>query len=383
MNQEHLNQIIALRHQLHAHPELSMQEKETKKRLMTFLQEHTKLELVDCGRWFYACYQCRREGAEKIAFRADFDALPMEEVLALPYASQNPGVSHKCGHDGHSAALAGLALEVDEKGVGKDIYFIFQHGEEIGGGGEECARLIREKGISSVYAFHNTSGYPEGSIVLRKGTAQCASKGLTVCFQGVPSHASHPEDGRNPARAVSKLVLAMEKTVEELTAGDDSRPSIGQEGILLATIVQIAVGSRNFGISPSDGQVSVTLRAEWERDLVCLEQEIRKAAGELAEREELRVSFEESDQFPDTVNDGDCVEAVRRAARANGFPVIDMPRPFRASEDFGYYLKQCPGAIFYIGNGEEYAPIHTSGFDFNDKLLERAVEMFWKLAGGE
>ncbi|MDO4329104.1 MAG: M20 family metallopeptidase [Lachnospiraceae bacterium] len=372
MNQEHLKKITTLRHQLHAHPELSMQEKETKTRLMAFLKENTKLELVDCGYWFYACYHCGRKSAEKIAFRADFDALPMEESIALSYASQNPGVSHKCGHDGHSAALAGMALELDEKGAGKDIYLIFQHGEEIGGGGEECARLIKEKGISQVYAFHNTSGYPEGSIILRKGTAQCASKGLTVCFQGVPSHASHPEEGRNPAQAVSKLALAIEKAVET---------TIEDRKIVLGTIVQIAVGSKNFGISASYGEISVTLRAERAQDMVHLEQQIRKAAEELARADDLTLSFEERDIFPDTVNDSACVEAVRRAAKESGFPVIDMPQPFRASEDFGYYLKQCPGAIFYIGNGEDYAPIHTSGFDFNDMLLETAVTMFWKLAG--
>ena len=378
-----------------------MQEHHTKEVLMDFLRRETALEVADCGSWFYACYHCiEAPGMEAscreascmetpcmeatlkrpIAFRADFDALPIEEALDLPYASQNPGVSHKCGHDGHSAALAGLALEVDEKGADRDVYFIFQHGEEIGGGRERCSSIIREKGISQVYAFHNWSGFPLNSIVVKEGTCQCASKGLTVYLEGKPSHASQPEGGTNPARALSCLMM-------DLTAGvcggcgDTER-----EGMVLATIVHVAAGNReagtcvkDFGISAWYGELSVTLRAEREQDLKKLETRIRQRAGELAEAEKLKVSFAECDIFPETVNSADGVERVKQAAENCGFPVIELEKPIRASEDFGYYLKQCPGAMFYIGNGETYPELHTSEYDFNDAVLETAVGMFWEL----
>lgn len=401
MNAVNLQKIINLRHSLHACPELSMQEHHTKEVLMDFLRRETALEVADCGSWFYACYHCiEAPGMETscmetpcmeatlkrpIAFRADFDALPIEEALDLPYASQNPGVSHKCGHDGHSAALAGLALEVDEKGADRDVYFIFQHGEEIGGGGELCSSIIREKGISQVYAFHNWSGFPLNSIVVKEGTCQCASKGLTVYLEGKPSHASQPEDGTNPARALSCLMM-------DLTAGacggcgDTERGDTEREGMVLATIVHVAAGNReagtcvkDFGISAWYGELSVTLRAEREQDLKKLETRIRQRAGELAEAEKLKVSFAECDIFPETVNSADGVERVKQAAENCGFPVIELEKPIRASEDFGYYLKQCPGAMFYIGNGETYPELHTSEYDFNDAVLETAVGMFWEL----
>lgn len=152
MKKENLEKIIELRHRLHRHPELSMEEKP-----------------------------------------------------GLPYGSEIPGVCHKCGHDGHSAALAGLAMEICREGAERSVYFIFQHGEEVGGGGAECAGLIAEKGISRVFAFHNMSGYPEGSIVLKHDVAQCTSKGLTVHMKGSPAHASQPEDGKNPAAGISGL----------------------------------------------------------------------------------------------------------------------------------------------------------------------------------
>ena len=147
MDRENLEKIKRLRHELHAHPELSMEERETKRRLMEFLRENTKLFIEDRGHYFYAYANGKNEELEPIAFRADMDALPMEEKAGLPYGSKNPGVCHKCGHDGHCAALCGLALEADRLGTDRPVYFIFQHGEEIGGGGEECAGLIREKGI--------------------------------------------------------------------------------------------------------------------------------------------------------------------------------------------------------------------------------------------
>ena len=207
MSDERLDLAVQLRHALHAHPELSGREFWTRQTLMDFLRAHTRLEVVDRGSWFYAF--CKGRGAGKVAFRADFDALPMEETLQIPHRSCCPGAAHKCGHDGHSAALALLGLILDEEGAARDTYLIFQPAEEIGGGGEACAAFLREEGIGEVYAFHNMPGYPLGAVALRSGTMNCASKGMILRFTGVPTHASTPELGRNPAYAVAAVVSAI------------------------------------------------------------------------------------------------------------------------------------------------------------------------------
>lgn len=160
---------VALRHALHRHPELSNHETWTKAYLINFLDKHTSLEIVDRGAWFYAKYSAA-PGAHKIAFRADFDALPIDETISLPYGSEIPGVSHKCGHDGHSATLAAFALEVDQRGAENTIYFIFQHAEETGDGAKECAVLVTEEGIEEVYGYHNQPGYPVGEVIVNDGT---------------------------------------------------------------------------------------------------------------------------------------------------------------------------------------------------------------------
>lgn len=371
MEKKNLELITNLRHLLHAHPELSMEEVWTRKELKDFIETHTKLSVTDRGHWLYAYYNCGDPEAETVAFRADFDALPMQEKQGLSYGSVNPGVCHKCGHDGHSAVLAGLALELDQRGSDRNVCLIFQHAEEIGGGGAECAELIPERGISKVFAFHNMSGYPEKAIVLKRGVAHCTSKGFTVRMQGTPAHASQPEDGKNPTAALAELALFQDEA---------SKRGI-YLGFVLSTVVHMGIGSKNFGIAASSGELSLTLRADYEADLNCLEQQVREKAEELAEKYGLTVSYSETDFFPETVNHDDAVEEVRRMAAELGYPVVDLEKAFRGSEDFGYYLKKCPGAIMYIGNGEEYPQIHTSEYDFNDRILETAVDMFAGLAG--
>lgn len=368
MNQENLRKITELRHVLHQHPELSMQEIHTKETLKQFIQENTSLKTVDCGHWFWCEKEAeqKEEGHPVLAFRADFDALPINETAKLDYASLNPGCSHKCGHDGHASALAGLALELDQKkDLKNDVCLIFQHAEEIGIGGKEASKLLREKGVDEVYAFHSLSGYPEGTVLYRPGLSQPASIGFTVSFEGMESHASDPEEGRNPGYAIADLVEELHRLL-----------ALPHKGMVLGTIININVGTRNFGVSAGKGELSLTLRAEEETEMNQLEEDLKKAAIAYAERDGLNVSFSESDPFPETRNNPDCLQKVLKAAETAHLDTLSMPKLWRASEDFGWYLKRCPGAIFYLGNGVNYPPLHTPDFDFIDRNLERAVNVF-------
>lgn len=385
MDKSDFEKIVTLRHELHAHPELSMQETWTKAHLMEFITSNTGLEVTDCGHWFYAVYISKNPSAKKLAFRADFDALPIAETCTPDYVSRVPGLGHKCGHDGHSAALAGFALEVDRHGCDNSVYFIFQHAEETGQGGEECAQLIDDEDIEMVFAVHNRSGYPKGSIVCREGLTQCASKGLTIYFEGKQAHASQPEDGINPAPAIAEVILYINeliKRIDKLQASEntDDNAASGKKCLfkemILCTIVGCNIGQKDFGIAAGRGELSVTLRANREDDLNLLEALVCDRAEKAAARDGLNVTYEISDPFPETRNHPDAVKKVLEAAGQLNFQTISMPEPWRASEDFGYYTKKCPGAIFYIGNGEDYPMVHTGDYDFNDEILEAIVEMY-------
>ena len=394
MRSDNLDKIIQLRHTLHQCAELSMSEAETMRTLIGFLREHTSLQIHDRGSWFYAVKN-RQKGSSKaafsadtpapIAFRADMDALPIPETIDLPYASAHTGVSHKCGHDGHSAVLCGLALELEEIETGMDVYLIFQPGEETGQGALACRNLVLEKGIGEIYAFHNLGGYPEGSIVYREGLTQPASEGLRIRLTGATSHASAPEKGRNPAAALARVVLAAQELsspeFKNRAAHSDPALTTPAKKMRLCTITGIDLGSGDFGISPGEGEVCMTLRAEAEKDMKEMEASILRFAKSAALAEGLEIRHSIHDYFPETRNHEVCLQKVLSAAGKLGLEPIAMAELWRASEDFGHYLKVCPGAIFYIGNGEGYPALHTVEYDFNDRILEKAVDLFAALIG--
>ena len=369
MNQNNLKLAIQLRHELHSNPELSYREHWTKKHLMNFLRNNTRLELVDRDKWFYAIYHAGKD-KPNIAFRADFDAVAIDETISIPWKSKFPGIAHKCGHDGHSAAMAAFALEVDQGGADKNIFFLFQHAEETAAGAIECQTFIPEHNISEIFAFHNSPGLPCALVSARAGTTNCASTGMRISFAGLPSHASEPESGRNPAFAIAELVQA----IPGLTGPDK------WQDLVMVTVVGIKVGEDAFGISPGDGVLNLTCRAVHEAQMNILTDKIRILSKELADRFDLGVSFEFVEYFPETVAHAASVDKVKSVCESMGIPFLESDEPSRGSEDFGYYTKLIPGAMFLLGAGEG-PPIHTKDYDFNDALIETAVELYKGLAG--
>jgi len=364
MDKKNLKLITALRQELHAHPELSGQEHWTRRRLMTFLREHTALRVIDRGNWFYAV--CKSSSGEKkpVAFRADFDAVPVEDQSGKPYASKNPGVGHMCGHDGHSAALAGLALELDQTGPRRDVYLIFQHAEETGRGALECASLFDEIDIAEIFAFHTAPHIPQGFVMARDGSGNCASKGMILRFEGAASHASRPEDGRNPAPAIAAVITALPAL------------SAGFRGIVMSTVIHVRIGSPAFGTSPGEGALMLTIRGEYEAEMGGLQAGIEALAQDEARRHGLKCAFEYCDVFPEIVNHPASAQKVREAAVKQGLQIYEQDGPTRWSEDFGHYLKRARGAFFKIGAGPDCAPLHSTKYDFPDGVLETAVELF-------
>lgn len=364
MNQKNLKAITTLRHKLHQYPELSMQENKTIGQIRDFLQNNTAAKIFDKGCWFYALIP-GKDHTKKIAFRADMDALPMMETTALPYRSLEDGVSHKCGHDGHCAVLCGLAMELSDKKPEHDVYLIFQPGEEIGAGAKICRQVIQTEGISEIFAFHNLGGFQEGSVIYRRGLTQPASEGIRFSFQGKTSHASAPEEGKNPAASIAKMVLFANNMADA-----------NSKELSLCTVTGIHVGTGDFGISPGDGKLDITLRASSEKRLSEMEDLLRKMAEKEAGENGFSLACDILDVFPETRNHDVCLNKVIEAANLLQIPTQEMQDIWRASEDFGWYLKECPGAMVYIGNGTRYAPLHTSAYDFNDRILETAVDLF-------
>jgi len=365
MDKKNLELAIQLRHELHEHPELSYQETWTREHLKEFIKEHTNLKIVDKGKWFYAVYEAG-EDKSGIAFRADFDALPVEETCDIPYASKIPGRGHKCGHDGHSATLVGLALELEKYGADKNVYLLFQHAEETGQGAIECTPLITENNIDEIFAFHNTTGYPKYSCVIRKGTMNCASKGMTITMDGKKSHASLPENGINPSFAIANIINAIPEMI---------RPE-NYKGMVLCTIIQVDIGELAFGTSAGHGKLRLTIRGQFEDEMDHLQHALEEFSMKEAEKWGLKCSFDYQDEFPETVNHSESVDKVIDVCRKLDLKVINMEAPKRGSEDFGHLLKLTKGALFNLSAGENIPSIHTTDYDFDDDLIEKVVEIF-------
>ncbi|MDK4679550.1 amidohydrolase [Kingella negevensis] len=373
MNSENLALCVALRHELHAHPELSGCETWTKWRLMDFLREHTSLKLFDHGYFFYALYQ-GKSAAPAIAFRADFDALPIEDEIDAPHRSQCSGVGHKCGHDGHSATLCALALEVEHTQPERSVVFLFQPAEETGEGAKSCLDVFKEQNISEFYAYHNYPSEPFKTVSLKKGTICLTSKGLSLFFKGKTAHASQPENGINPAYTIAKLIQKIEQIQSDDSLFDD---------FIRCTIVNVQVGEAAFGVAAGDGVLRLTIRAYHDHDLAKLERVIVEAAQEMSEQQGIAFHTEEQDYFPATVNDDGAVDKIWASCQAVGQPIKELPEFFRASEDFGYFLQNVRGAMLFIGNGENAPPLHTYNFDFPDDLIEVGVKTFMSLIQSE
>lgn len=357
--------VLALRRVLHETPERSDQERQTMQLLIRFLQRHTSLEIHPKDGWFYALH--REPGAaQTIGVRADMDAIE----------SSRGALFHGCGHDGHSAILAGLGLALEGTECGKNVCLVFQPGEETGTGGERvCEELMQEQQLDRILGYHNIPGAPLGTVLLRPGTFACASLGLILEIAGQQSHAAYPEQGKNPAYLISELILKLPKLIEQIAHGQADR-------LLMATVVQVKVGERNFGISAGTGTLALTLRGQRQQDLEQLERSILEQVQKGCASEGMECSWTRQDVFPDTVNQAEVLEQVTACLQQAGIPTQQLPEPMRWSEDFGWYLHRIPGVYLGLGAGETCCGLHTDDYAFPDRLLEPAVTTLKTLVCG-
>ena len=362
MKKDHnLELIVRLRKELHNNPEMSMKEVKTKRILMDFIKTHTKtLEITDMGLWFYVLKR-GKDHSSPIAFRADYDAVTCADGCPR----------HLCGHDGHSAVLAGFSLWLDTARLEKDVYLIFQPGEENGMGAAICSALIEEKSIAEIYGFHNIPGYACGAVILLNHTFACASTGLEIKFLGKQSHAAYPENGVNPANAIAEIIRSLNEAIQEK-----------HKGIVLGTVIGIDAGSHSYGVAAGEGTMRLTLRAEYQDEYDAFVAKIEKKAEELASDSGLAVEISRIEEFPATINDKECVDRLHKAAQKMNRRIVYPDEPFRWSEDFGYYLQKTRGAFMGIGCGVDHPALHTMEYEFEDEIIESVIEMYKGIAEG-
>ncbi|MGA1570990.1 MAG: amidohydrolase [Ilumatobacteraceae bacterium] len=363
--------LTSFRHELHAHPELAHNEHATAERVVAFMQQFNPTEIVTGigGTGVVVTFDSGVKGP-KMLFRCELDALPITEVDVDGYASTTVGVSHKCGHDGHMAMIAGLGQALAERPLTRGVvHLLFQPAEETGTG---ASVVLNDEAFSRftpdfAVAIHNMPGFPMHSMVIKPGSITAAVRSFVVRFSGRVAHASEPEKGENPSLAVADLL----REANALVIADQHDPEFR-----LVTPVHVSIGSIAYGIAAGEGEVHFTIRTATNQGLSDLQAEITAIAEHVAERDRLSVEIEVVEDFFANVNDPDVTERVRRAAESCGHDIITPEVGMRAGEDFGLFTERFPCCLVLLGAGEEHLPIHNAGYDFPDELILTGVELF-------
>ena len=364
-------EFVAIRHDLHRHPELGFQEARTAAIVARALRGWG-IEVVEglARTGIVGTLRGRHGPGGAIALRADMDALPIQEATGAAHASSTPGVMHACGHDGHTAMLLAAARHLAEHpDFAGTVHLIFQPAEELLGGG----RLMVEEGlfdrfpVDAVFGLHNEPGLALGRFGLRPGPMLANVDGWAVRFRGTGGHGAMPHRATDPTQPMAQFIGTLQSVIgRNVPAGQTAVLSVGH----------VAGGdARAPNVIPAEVLVSGTGRSFLPATREVMERRLRELAGAAAMAHGCTAEIEYRHGYPAVVNTPREVHlAARAAAAVVGAPSVDADYPpITAGEDFAYMLQQRPGAFMLAGNGVaadgSFHHVHTPHFDFNDALL--------------
>lgn len=374
LQQPYMETLIELRHILHAHPELSGQEVLTNKILNEWVKQ-TRPDLIieKIGGYGLAAVYRGPQPGKRILIRGDIDALHIPEPNDFPYRSQNQGISHKCGHDGHATILCGLAQWLGEQHPDQgEVVLLFQPAEETGQGAKAILEdpLFDQIKPDVAYGLHNLPGFEKGQIMVRQGCFAAASFGLKLTFDGRTAHASQPETGHSPSELLAQLIHQLEKKRELLK---EVKP------LTTFVITHAILGEETFGVAPGHAEIWLTLRSYDDRNLELMASQIIELCRSKAKDYLFDFNFSEHEAFASTNSDPHCVHVIELAAQNLELKLGHLAEPFRWSEDFGRFGAVCPIGFFGLGSGTDQPALHNPEFDFPDDILEIGMTMFWEI----
>lgn len=373
-----MSELVAIRRDLHAHPELGLEEVRTSELVARELEGYGYRVTRGLATTGVVATLSNGTGGKSVGIRADMDALPIREETGLDYASRTPGLMHACGHDGHTAMLLGAARAIAERhNFDGTIHLIFQPAEENFGG----ARIMVEEGLfekfpcDAVFALHNEPRMPFGQFLLRDGPICAAVDEARITVNGSGGHGAEPEATADPIVCGASIVMALQTIVSRNIHACD--PTV------------VTVGSFHAGtasnIIPATAELVLGIRSFDENTRDELERRIRMVATGQAESYGMSATVAYERFYDATVNHGAETAFVRDLARRFAGPdkVVELQRPFMGSEDFAFMLKERPGAYFFLGasrgSGDD-KPLHHPAYNFNDDLLPIGAAFWTELA---
>ena len=364
--------LVADRRWLHSHAEISFQEKETTAWLCAQLE---KIEGLTISRptatGAVATLSTGRPGPV-VAFRADIDALAMTEATGLPYASQNPGAMHACGHDGHAAVLLSAArlLAGMRDELRGEARFIFQHAEEVPpGGAAELVAAGAVDGVEEVYGLHFTSSMPTGSFGVRSGVLTSATDRFDITVKGKGGHSAIPQECVDPVVIGAQIVLALQGSISR---------KLNPCEVAVLSICQVSGGSA-YNIIPHTIQLTGSVRTFDQTVRENVKRWIEEIARGIARAQGGDIDFAYSYGYGFVVNDPALTEAAAAVIRETFGPQAVVPiGPQMPGEDFCHFLEKCPGFFVEVGAASPEkgitAPHHNPLYQLDEDALPLAAE---------
>lgn len=363
--------LVALRRDLHQHPELGYQEHRTSGLVAEFLARLGLEVYQGIGKTGVVGVLKRGTSPRAVGLRADMDALPMADNGTQPWKSQQPNVCHACGHDGHTVMLLGAAqaLAADAQFDGT-VNFIFQPAEE----GLAGAQAMIDDGLferfpcDEVYAIHNWPQLPLGVVQTRPGPIMGAGDAFSIRVEGGGGHAAQPQLTPDTLLATSELVVALNTIVSRDL--DPCDPAV-------LTVTRIN-GGFSHNMIPAQATLSGTVRSFDSAVQDRIEQRMRELAQHVTAAHGLTASVQYDRYYPATINGAEQAATALRAAARAGLAHAEAPKPALTSEDFSFMLQAKPGAYLWLGSADS-RPLHHSEYDFNDTLIPFGIRWYCAL----
>ncbi|MEE1893268.1 M20 aminoacylase family protein [Metapseudomonas otitidis] len=367
------DELRALRHDIHAHPELGFEEHRTAELVARLLRGWGYEVHTGIGRTGVVGVLRRGRGTARLGLRADMDALPIHEVGAAAHISRHAGCMHACGHDGHTVMLLGAARYLAQVGrFDGTLNLIFQPAEEGQGGALAMLEdgLLERFPCDALFGMHNMPGLPAGQLAFRAGPVMASQDLLEVTLEGVGGHGSMPHLCVDPLVAGADIVMALQTVV--------ARHIDAQQAAV------VSIGAFQAGeaanVIPQTACLRLSLRA---LDPAVRERQLQRVMAIIrghAASHGCQVQIEHRPAYPVTVNHPAETAFARRVALdlAGADAVQDAPT-LMGSEDFGWMLQRCPGSYLMIGNGDG-PMVHNPAYDFNDAILPRGAAYWAALA---
>ncbi|WMD19121.1 M20 aminoacylase family protein [Achromobacter seleniivolatilans] len=380
-----LDEIVALRRDIHMHPELCYEEHRTAKVVADTLRGWGIETHTGIAKTGVVGVIKRGTSDRAIMLRADMDALPMQEENQFEHRSRHDGKMHGCGHDGHTAMLLAAAHHLQTAG-GFDgtVYLCFQPAEEGGAGGRAMIQdgLFTRFPCEAVFGMHNWPGLPAGSFGVCSGPMMAAANGFKITVKGKGGHAAAPQDCNDPVPALFAIGQSLQTILTRSKRPLDAA---------VLSITQVQAGGSVINVIPNTAWLGGSVRAYRTEVVDLIERRMNEIAGNIAAAHgcEADVFFER--RYPALVNTVAetefCMDVMRDVVGEDRALTIE---PAMASEDFAFLLQEKPGCYVFLGNGDgEHrmaghglgpCMLHNASYDFNDSLIPAGASYWVRLA---